>query len=148
LTVGVLTLYAIEIPVSITMNESLPYQKELRYEVVRAITEVENVKIVEPGDKDWFRLHILAYQMKLENQEAIGYAISYSIVEVPLYLHAYIFDNLEQANRQEGLDRLIPRTVFYHGADLMTVGTDGLQTAAERISTSLQKFLDMRIQTE
>lgn len=148
LTFGVLTLHALEIPVSITMNESLPYQKELRYDVVRAITEVENVKIVEPGDKDWFRLHILAYEMKLENQEAIGYAISYSIVEVPLYLHAYIFDHLEKENRQEELDRLIPRTVFYHGADLMTVGTDGLETAAERISTSLQKFLDMRIQTE
>jgi hypothetical protein len=148
LTVGVSALQALEIPVSITMNESQPYQKELRYEVVRAITEVENVKIVEPGDKDWFRLHILAYEMKLENQEAIGYAISYSIVEVPLYLHAYIFEYLEQENRQEGLDRLIPRTVFYHGADLMTVGTDGLQTAAERISMSLQKFLDMRIQTE
>lgn len=148
LTFGVLTLHAIEIPVSITMDESLPYQKELRYEVVRAITEVENVKIVEPGDKDWFRLHVLAYEMKLENQEAVGYAISYSIVEVPLYLHSYIFENLQQENRQEGLDRLIPRTVFYHGADLMTVGTDGLETAAQRISTSLQKFLDMRIQTE
>ena len=148
LTFGALALHAIEIPVSITMNESLPYQKELRYDVVRAITKVENVKIVEPGDKDWFRLHILAYEMKLENQEAIGYAISYSIVEVPLYLHAYIFEHLDQENRQEGLDRLIPRTVFYHGADLMTVGTDGLETAAERISTSLQKFLDMRIQTE
>ena len=56
--------------------------------------------------------------------------------------------NQQQENRQEGLDRLIPRTVFYHGADLLTVGTDGLQTAAARISTSLQKFLDMRIQTE
>ena len=148
LTFGVLTLHALEIPVSITMNESLPYQKELRYDVVRAITEVEDVKIVEPGDKDWFRLHILAYEMKLENQEAIGYAISYSIVEVPLYLHAYIFDHLEKENRQEELDRLIPRTVFYHGADLMTVGTDGLETAAQRIRTSLQKFLDMRIQSE
>jgi len=148
LTFGALTLHAIEIPVSITMNESLPYQKELRYDVVRAITEVENVKIVEPGDKDWFRLHILAYEMKLENQEAIGYAISYSIVEVPLYLHAYVFDHLDQENRQEELERLIPRTVFYHGADLMTVGTDGLKTAAERISTSLKKFLDMRIKFE
>ena len=148
LTFGVLTLQAIEIPVSITMDESLPYQKELRYEVVRAITAVEDVKIVEPGDKDWFRLHVLAYEMKLENQTAVGYAISYSIVEAPLYLHAYIFEHLDQENRQEGLDRLIPRTVFYHGADLMTVGTDGLETAAERISTSLQKFLDMRIQSE
>ena len=148
MTFGVLALQAIEIPVSITMNESFPYQKELRYEVVRAITEVENVKIVEPGDKDWFRLHVLSYEMKLENQVAVGYAISYSIVEVPLYLHSYIFENLGQENRQEGLDMLIPRTVFYHGADLMTVGTDDLQIAAERISASLKKFLDMRIQFE
>ena len=148
LTFGALTLQAMEIPVSITMNESLPYQKELRYYVVRAITDVENVKIVELGNNDLFRLRVLAYEIKLENQVSVGYAISYSIVEVPLYLHSYIFENLQQENRQEGMDRLIPRTVFYHGADLMTVGTDDLQTAAERIGTSLKKFLDMRIQTE
>jgi hypothetical protein len=148
LAFGVSTLHAIEIPVSIAMNESFPYQKELRFDVVRAISELENVKIVEPGDEDWFRLYILSYEMKLENQESVGYAISYSIVEVPRYLHAYIFDHLDQENRREDLERLIPRTVFYHGADLMTVGTDGLETAAERIRTSLKKFLDMRIQTE
>ena len=148
LTFGALTLQAMEIPVSITMNESLPYQKELRYYVVRAITDVENVKIVELGNNDLFRLRVLAYEIKLENQVSVGYAISYSIVEVPLYLHSYIFENLQQENRQEGMDRLITRTVFYHGADLMTVGTDGLQTAAERIRTSLKKLLDMRIQTE
>jgi hypothetical protein len=141
-------LQAVDIPVSITMNESLPYQKELRYYVVREITGIENVKIVEPGANDWFRLHVLAYQMKLENEVEIGYAISYSIVEVPLYLHAYILENLEPENREEMMDRLIPRTVFYHGADLMTVGTDGLETAAGRIRSSLKKFLDQRIQSE
>ena len=141
-------LHAVEIPVSITMDESQPYQKELRYDVVREITDIENVKIVAPGANDWFRLHVLAYEMKLENQVAVGYAISYSIVEVPTYLHAYILQNLEPDNRQEMLDRLIPRTVFYHGADLMTVGTDGLETAAQRIRSSLQKFLDQRIQSE
>jgi hypothetical protein len=148
LTLGALTLHAIEIPVSITMNESLPYQKELHYDVVKAISGLENVKIVEPGDKDWFRLYVLSYEIKLENQESVGYAISYSVVEVPFYLHAYIFENLGQENRKEGMDRLIPRTVFYHGSDLMTVGTDGLEPAAERIRASLKKFLDMRIQSE
>jgi hypothetical protein len=148
LACGALLLPAMEIPVSITMNESLPYQKELRYYVVKAISDLENVKIVEPGDNDWFRLRVLAYQIKLENQEAVGYAICYSIVEVPFYLHAYIFENLQQADRQEGMDRLIPRTVFYQGSDLMTVGTDGLETAAGRIQTSLKKLLDMRIPTE
>ena len=141
-------LHAVEIPVSITMNESQPYQKELRYYVVREITDIENVKIVEPGANDWFRLHVLAYEMKLENEVAVGYAISYSILEAPLYLHAYILENLDPDNRQETLDRLIPRTVFYHGADLMTVGTDGLEIAAQRIRSSLQKFLDQRIQSE
>jgi hypothetical protein len=141
-------LQAVDIPVSITMDESLPYQKELRYYVVREITGIENVKIVAPGANDWFRLHVLAYEMKLENQVEIGYAISYSIVEVPLYLHAYILENLDPDNREEMMDRLIPRTVFYHGADLMTVGTDGLETAAGRIRSSLKKFLDQRIQSE
>jgi len=65
-----------------------------------------------------------------------------------VYLHSYILENLDPDNRQEMLDRLIPRTVFYHGADLMTVGTDGLEIAAGRIRSSLQKFLDQRIQSE
>jgi hypothetical protein len=148
LSLGTFTLQALEIPVSVAMNESLPYQKELRYYVVREITDIENVKIVEPGANDWFRLHVLAFEMKLENEVVVGYAISYSIVEVPFYLHSYILENLKPENRQEAMDRLITRTVFYHGADLMTVGTDGLETAAQRIRSSLKKFLDKWIQTE
>jgi hypothetical protein len=148
LSLGTFTLQALEIPVSVAMNESLPYQKELRYYVVREITGIENVKIVEPGANDWFRLHVLAFEMKLENEVVVGYAISYSIVEVPFYLHSYILENLKPENRQEAMDRLITRTVFYHGADLMTVGTDGLETAAQRIRSSLKKFLDKWIQTE
>ena len=148
LSLGAFTLQAVEIPVSIAMNESLPYQKELRYYVVREITDIENVKIVEPGANDWIRLHVLAFEIKLENEVEVGYAISYSIVEVPFYLHSYVLENLKPENRQEAMDRLITRTVFYHGADLMTVGTDGLETAAQRIRSSLKKFLDKRIQTE
>jgi hypothetical protein len=141
-------LPAVEIPVSVTMDESLPYQRDLRYQVVKEIADIENVKIVEPGTDEWFRVHVLAFQMKLENQTEVGYAISYSIVEIPFYLHNYIFENLDPEKRQEEIDRLIRRTVYYHGADLMTVGTDGLETAAERIRSSLKKFLDKRIQTE
>jgi hypothetical protein len=148
LIAAVFTLQAVEIPVSVAMNESLPYQKELRYQVVKAISEIENVKIVEPGANDWIRLHVLVFEIKLENEVEVGYAISYSIVEVPFYLHSYILENLKPENRQEAMDRLITRTVFYHGADLMTVGTDGLETAAQRIRSSLEKFLDKRIQSD
>ncbi|MBN2552356.1 MAG: hypothetical protein JXB06_06280 [Spirochaetales bacterium] len=143
-----LMLPAVEIPISVTMEESQPYQRELRFNVVKELAEIENVKIVEPGTDEWFRVHVLAFQMKLEDQTEVGYAISYSIVEIPFYIHNFILENLDPEKRREEVDGLIRRSVYYLGADLMTVGTDGLQPAAERIRSSLERFLDKRIQTE
>ena len=148
LTGCTLMLSAVEIPISVTMEESQPYQRELRFNVVKELAEIENVKIVEPGTDEWFRVHVLAFEMKLEDQTEVGYAISYSIVEIPFYLHKFIFENLDPEKRREDIDSLIRRTVYYLGADLMTVGTDGLEAAAERIRSSLERFLDRRIQTE
>ena len=143
-----LMLPAVEVPISVTMEESQPYQRELRYYIVRELAEIENVKIVEPGTGEWFRVRVLAYEIKLEDQTEVGYAISYSIVEIPFYIHNFIFENLDPEKRREDSDSLIRRTVYYLGADLMTVGTDGLEPAAERIRSTLERFLDRRIQTE
>ena len=52
-------LQAVEIPVSIAMDESQPYRKEFRYYLIRAISDIENIKIVEPGRGDWFRIQVL-----------------------------------------------------------------------------------------
>ena len=150
LSLAVFSLHAVEIPVSIAMDESLPYQKELRYYVVKAIADIENIKIVEPGTREWFRVQVLVIEMKLENQTAVGYAVSYTIVEVPFYLHAYLFENLEAEKRQEAMDRLVSKTVFYHGADLLTVGKDNLESVATGIYASLKDIIEkrFRIQSE
>jgi hypothetical protein len=139
------SLQAVEIPVSIAMEESLPYQKELHYHVVKAIADIENVKIVEPGTREWFRVRVLVIEMKLENQIEVGYAVSYTIVEVPFYLHAYIFESLEADKRKEVMDRLINSTVFYHGTELLTVGKEDLETVGPRIHSSLKKIIDQRL---
>jgi len=141
-------LQAVEIPVSIAMDESLPYQRELRYHVVKAIADIDHVKIVQPGTKEWFRVQVLVIEMKLENQIEVGYAVSYTIVEVPFYVHAYIFESLEAEKRKEAMDRLINSTVFYHGADLLTVGKEDLESVAQKIYSSLQEIIDKRFQIE
>jgi len=143
-------LQALEIPVSLAMEETLPYQKELRFHVIKAIADIENIQIVEPGSSEWFRVQVIVFEMKLENQVSVGYAVSYTIVEVPFYLHAYVNGAMETEKRQEAMDRLVGKTVFYHGADLLTVGEDGLPAAAERIRASLSEIMAkrIRIQTE
>ncbi len=148
LSLGVFTLQAVEIPVSIAMEESLPYQKELRYHIIKAIVNIENVTIVEPGTKEWFRVQVLAIEMKLENQVQVGYAVSYTIVEVPFYIHAYVFENLEAEKKKEAMDRLINSTVLYHGADLLTVGTGDLESVGPRIYSSLSEIIDKRFRIE
>ncbi len=145
LSLGAFTLQAVEIPVSIAMEESLPYQKELHYHVVKAIADIENVKIVEPGTREWFRVRVLVIEMKLENQIEVGYAVGYTIVEVPFYLHAYIFESLEADKRKEAMDRLINSTVFYHGTELLTVGKEDLETVGQRIYSSLKEIIDKRL---
>jgi hypothetical protein len=150
LSFGVVSLRAVEIPVSVAIDESLPYQKELRFHVIKAIADIENIKIVEPGTTEWFRVQVLVIEMKLENQIEVGYAVSYTIVEVPFYVHAYVFESLDREKKKEAMDRLITRTVFYHGADLLTVGKEDLQSAAPRIYSSLKEIIDkrFRIQSE
>jgi hypothetical protein len=150
LSLAAFTLQALEIPVSIAMDESLPYQKELHYYVVKSIVDIENVKIVEPGTTEWFRVQVLVIEMKLENEMKVGYAVSYTIVEVPFYLHAYILESLEAEKRREAMDQLIDNTVFYHGADLLTVGKEDLESVGPRIRASLSGIIDkrFRIQSE
>lgn len=148
LSLGVFTLQAVEIPVSIAMEESLPYQKELRYHVIKAIADIENVKIVEAGTKEWFRVQVLAIEMKLENQVQVGYAVSYTIVEVPFYIHAYVFESLEAEKKKEAMDRLINSTVLYHGADLLTVGKGDLESVGPRIYSSLNEIIGKRFRIE
>ena len=148
LSLGVFTLQAVEIPVSIAMEESLPYQKELRYHIIKAIADIENVKIVEAGTKEWFRVQVLAIEMKLENQVQVGYAVSYTIVEVPFYIHAYVFESLEAEKKKEAMDRLINSTVLYHGADLLTVGKGDLESVGPRIYSSLNEIIGKRFRIE
>ena len=148
LSLGVFTLQAVEIPVSIAMEESLPYQKELRYHIIKAIADIENVTIVEPGTREWFRVQVLAIEMKLENQVQVGYAVSYTIVEVPFYIHAYVFENLDAEKKNEAMDRLINSTVLYHGADLLTVGKGELESVGPRIYSSLSEIIDKRFRIE
>jgi hypothetical protein len=150
LSLAAFTLQAVEIPVSLAMEESLPYQKELHYYVIKAIADIENVKIVEPGTKEWLRVQVLVLEMKLENEMEVGYAVSYTIVEIPFYLHAYIFESLDSGKRKEAMDRLINSTVFYHGADLLTVGKGELESVGPRIRASLSGVIDkrFRIQSE
>ena len=148
LSLGAFTLQAVEIPVSVAMEESLPYQKELRYHVIKAIADIENVKIVEPGTKEWFRVQVLAIEMKLENRVQVGFAVSYTIVEIPFYVHAYIFESLEPEKKKEAMDRLINSTVFYHGADLLTVGKEDLESVGPRIYSSLGEIIDKRFRIE
>ena len=148
LSLGVFTLQAVEIPVSIAMEESLPYQKELRYHIIKAIADIENVKIVESGTKEWFRVQVLAIEMKLENQVQVGYAVSYTIVEVPFYIHAYVFESLEAEKKKEAMDRLINSTVLYHGADLLTVGKGDLESVGPRIYSSLNEIIGKRFRIE
>jgi hypothetical protein len=150
LSLAAFTLQALEIPVSIAMDESLPYQKELHYYVVKSIVDIENVKIVEPGTTEWFRVQVLVIEMKLENEMKVGYAVSYTIVEIPFYLQAYILESLEAEKRKEVMDQLIDNTVFYHGADLLTVGKEDLESVGPRISASLSGIIDkrFRIQSE
>lgn len=71
---GAFVLEAVEIRVSIAMDESQPYQKELRYYIVKAIADLEDVKIVEPGQGEWFRIQVLVFEMRLENQLEVGYS--------------------------------------------------------------------------
>lgn len=141
-------LQAVEIPVSIAMDESLPYRREFRYYLVKALSDIENIKIVEPGQGDWFRIRVLLIEMRLENKTSVGYALSYTIVEVPFYIHSYIFQNLDSAKRQEGMDKLINNTVLYHGSDLITTGKDGLESPTEQIYTSLKKIIEKRIRVQ
>ncbi|UCF96103.1 MAG: hypothetical protein JSV89_13060 [Spirochaetaceae bacterium] len=145
---GAMTLQAVEIPVSIAMDESLPYRKEFRYYLVRAITDIENVKIVESGQGDWFRIHVLLVEMKLANEVSLGYAISFSIVEIPFYLHSYIFENIDAGKRQEVTDKLIKSTVFYRGSDMIVVDKASLESGTTRIHTSLKKLIEERIRSQ
>ena len=133
LLVGVtFILEAVEIRVSIAMDESQPYQKELRYYIVKAIADLEDVKIVEPGQGEWFRVQVLVFEMRLENQLEVGYSIGYSILEVPFYLHSFILESM----------------VFFHGSNLITVGKEGLEFGAEQISSSLKETMKKRIRTQ
>ena len=86
--------------------------------------------------------------MNLENQISVGYALSYTIVEVPFYIHSYIFQNLDSEKRQQGMDKLINNTVLYHGADLLTTGKDSLETPAKQIYASLKEIVDKRIRIQ
>jgi hypothetical protein len=42
------------------------------------------------------------------------------------------------------MDQLIDNTVFYHGADLLTVGKEDLESVGPRISASLSGIIDKR----
>jgi hypothetical protein len=148
LSLGVFNLQAQEIRVSIVMDETQPYHKEFRYYLVRAITDIDNVKLVEAGQGDWFRIHVLLAEMKLANETSLGYAISYSIVEVPFYLHSYIFENVEPGKRQEATDKMIRSTVFYRGSEMVFVAESGLQSGTTRIYTSLKALVDERIRSQ
>jgi hypothetical protein len=141
-------LPAQEIRVSIVMDETQPYHREFRYYLVRAITDIENLKLVEEGQGDWFRIHVLLTEMNLADETLLGYAIGYSIVEVPFYLHSYIFENIEPGKRQETTDELIRNTVFYRGSEMVFVATAGLQSASARIYSSLKRLVDERIRSQ
>ena len=141
-------LEAVEIRVSIAIDESKPYQKEFRYYIVKAIADLEDVKIVEPGQGEWFRVQVLVFEMKLENQLEVGYSIGYSILEVPFYLHSFILENIDPEKKNEMTDRLIKSMVFFHGLNLITVGKEGLQFGAEQISSSLKETMEKRIRTQ
>ena len=148
LSLGVFHLQAQEIRVSIVMDETKPYHKEFRYYLVRAITDIDNVKLVEAGQGDWFRIHVLLTEMKLANETSLGYAIGYSIVEVPFYLHSYIFENIESGKRQETTDKLIRSTVFYRGSEMVFVAESGLQSGTERIYSSLKGLVEERMRSQ
>jgi len=145
---GAFVLGAVEIRVSIAMDESQPYQKELRYYIVKTIADIDNVKIVEPGQGEWFRVQVLVFEMKLENQLEVGYSIGYSILEVPFYLHSFILENIDPEENDEITERLIKSMVFFHGSNLITVGKEGLEFGAEQVSSSLKDIMDKRIRTE
>ena len=146
--VGVSVLQAVEIPVSVTMDESKPYQKEFRYYIIKAIADIEDVKIVEPGHGEWFRIQVLSFEMKLENQLEVGYSIGYSIIEVPFYLHTFLLENIDPDKKNDTTERLIKSTVFFHGSNLITVGKDNLEFGAEQISSSLEEIMEKRIRTQ
>lgn len=149
LLVGVaFILEAVEIRVSIAMDESQPYQKELRYYIVKAIADLEDVKIVEPGQGEWFRVQVLVFEMRLENQLEVGYSIGYSILEVPFYLHSFILEGIDPEKINDTTKRLIESMVFFHGSNLITVGKEGLEFGAEQISSSLKETMKKRIRTQ
>lgn len=141
-------LQAVEIRVSIAIDEFLPYQKEFRYYVVKEIADIGNVRIVEPGQGEWFRVQVLVFEMKLENQFEVGYSIGYSILEVPFYFHSFILESIDPEKINDTTKRLIESMVFFHGSNLITVGKEGLEFGVEQISSSPKETMEKRIRTQ
>lgn len=138
---------ALEVPVSLSMEASQPYQLELRRAIEAAVDALEGVSLVRAGQGEWFRLHARLLEMKLDNGQFVGYALSYLILEVPFYLHASVLNALPEEAKDETLELLLRTTVFYNGSDLLTLGTDDFPWAAARIAGVVSQVVGSRIRT-